>query len=325
MESLAQVTAHLDRPTLRRAVRCSLLNVHSQWGEDVALLPTLLGAAGARPGTFVEIGAYTGVEFSNTVMLERCWNWTGVLIEANPANYQQLNLTQRPRSAKVHSAVCLAEGRANVTVSGGVTAGVPASETVTHIRARVRAAAAAVAAARMQIQIQIQRAAGANVSQSSTNNDKDKTGVVEVPCAPLSALMARAGLARGATFLSLDVEGSEALVLETAGDLAAFRVIAVELDGADPRKDERVHGMLLAASLEVDPKTIRRPTKRRDGSLRVRPRFATRFYTRRDAAPLRPPFAVHKSLLSLASPYKALRVWNDEPWTHSAGLLMNLV
>ena len=72
-----------------------------------------------------------------------------------------------------------------------------------------------------------------------------RDGVVDVPCAPLSSLMASAGL-HSATFLSLDVEGAEALVLETV-DAAAFTVVLVEMDGHSPTKDARVHQRLVAA------------------------------------------------------------------------------
>lgn len=37
-----------------------------------------------RPGFFVEIGANDGFNLSNTVYLEECFGWNGILIEANP-------------------------------------------------------------------------------------------------------------------------------------------------------------------------------------------------------------------------------------------------
>ena len=33
---------------------------------------------------FVELGAFRGIELSNTYMYERCFGWSGVLIEGNP-------------------------------------------------------------------------------------------------------------------------------------------------------------------------------------------------------------------------------------------------
>ena len=49
---------------------------------------------------------------------------------------------------------------------------------------------------------------------------------VIAPCAPLQRIMAEAGLADAADFLSLDVEGAEALVLRTVHP-ASFRFLMV--------------------------------------------------------------------------------------------------
>lgn len=35
-------------------------------------------------GFFIEMGAYDGQSFSNSLWLEKKYNWTGLLIEANP-------------------------------------------------------------------------------------------------------------------------------------------------------------------------------------------------------------------------------------------------
>ena len=61
------------------------------------------------------------------------------------------------------------------------------------------------------------------------------------------------GLAAGATFLSLDVEGAEALVLRSV-DPTNFRVILVEwtTDGAqDKAKNEEVHKILIRAGMAL--------------------------------------------------------------------------
>ena len=68
---------------------CVLTNTKSQLGEEAVLIPTLVHAARGRPGVFVEIGAFTGIALSNTYALEKCFNWTGVLIEANPKKCAQ--------------------------------------------------------------------------------------------------------------------------------------------------------------------------------------------------------------------------------------------
>ena len=78
---------------------------------DMHLLPLLRSAAASdggedgRPGTFVEIGANDGLSGSQTLVLERCYNWTGLLIEGNPGTFARLAKSGR-RAAKVQSACC---------------------------------------------------------------------------------------------------------------------------------------------------------------------------------------------------------------------------
>jgi FkbM family methyltransferase len=209
-----------DQETVRSHLR------RCRYGEDRKLLPTLLAAAGSGPGTFVELGALDGIHYSNTALLDRCFDWTGLLIEPNPTNFAALKLMRRrfPRRGAVatHSAVCRADGPRwlNVTRNGGAVAGMPASATVRKF---------------------------------CSPYPRCKK-LVEVPCSPLSQLMSDAGLRDGATFLSLDVEGAEAIVLETV-DPAAFKVILVELDGVDEAKDARVHQMLTRAGMTRLPGT----------------------------------------------------------------------
>ena len=84
-------------------LKCARATSASQWREDLILLPLLLQAAHsvAARGTFVELGALNGHTYSNTLMLERCFNFTGLLIEANPHNFARLNSSRRA-AAKVH-------------------------------------------------------------------------------------------------------------------------------------------------------------------------------------------------------------------------------
>ena len=56
-------------------------------------------------GYFVEIGSADGIRINNTYLLEKCYQWSGICIEANPIYFEQL---KRNRSA-----ICL-----NVCVDG---------------------------------------------------------------------------------------------------------------------------------------------------------------------------------------------------------------
>lgn len=90
---------------IRWLVDCALRESLAAAGEDLFTLPTLLRMSGRRPGTFIELGAFDGIQGSNTYMLEKCFNWTGLLIEANPYHYRLLKHSGR-KVPMVHAAVC---------------------------------------------------------------------------------------------------------------------------------------------------------------------------------------------------------------------------
>ena len=58
---------------------CIRKNAMSQHWEDRMVFLPLRCMRDGQPGTFVELGAYTGIRLSNTLMLERCFDWTGYL------------------------------------------------------------------------------------------------------------------------------------------------------------------------------------------------------------------------------------------------------
>jgi len=57
-------------------------NAKSQLGQDVHVLHEIY--KGKQNGYFVEIGAYDGIEYSNTYLMEKDYGWKGLLIECNP-------------------------------------------------------------------------------------------------------------------------------------------------------------------------------------------------------------------------------------------------
>ena len=154
-------------------------------------------ASHGAPATFAELGAFTGVALSNTVMLERCYNWTGALIEGNPGNFQQLMQSGRT-APKIHSAVCSGDvpgSTVKFAVGGDDRAGEPGLRPA-NIKNKLHA--------------------------GETTEE-----VVEVPCASLERLLAQAGQPNGVSMFFLDVEGAEAKVLATV-NLTKVAVILVE-------------------------------------------------------------------------------------------------
>ena len=204
------------------ATRCAVGASASQHLEDILLLPTLLRLAAARPGgggVFVEAGALDGRRFSNSAMLERCFGWNGVLVEANPDNYARLLASGR-KAQFVNAAIC--NGRSiRMTAGGG------------------------------EVAAQLDAMPSNHLQRWSLSNRS-----VEVPCRTLRGIMEAAGSPR-ADILFLDVEGAEDTALATA-DPAAFSIVMVERDGHNVVKDERVRATLRRAGL-VLAKTVSVP------------------------------------------------------------------
>ena len=198
----------------------------SQSHEDIILLPLLFSSANGKPGTFVEIGAYDGHDRAQTWLLEKCFNWTGVLIEASPQNFAELTRCNRS-SVKVHSAVCNGTGEVTVAGGGGTVAGVIEDFAPSFARqwSKVR-----------------KQCGGSSCSS-------------RVPCRPLGAIIADAGFPQ-ANFLSLDVEGGEEKVVQTLSkDLHSFPfdVVMVEADRHDHARNARVRRLLLDIGLKQRP------------------------------------------------------------------------
>lgn len=63
---------------------------HAQNGEDTILLNFF---GDQQRGTFVDVGAFDGVTFSNTYLLERR-GWEGVCIEPNPTSFERCSINR---------------------------------------------------------------------------------------------------------------------------------------------------------------------------------------------------------------------------------------
>lgn len=72
---------------------------YSQNGQDLAIVE-LFG--GAKDLKFVELGAGNGFDLSNTRLLEEEYYWTGMLVEAHPVIFQQLQIN-RPYTLNVNA------------------------------------------------------------------------------------------------------------------------------------------------------------------------------------------------------------------------------
>ena len=77
------------------------MSYHSEMGQDKRLNDELFHDR--RGLTFVDVGAFDGVEFSNTLAFEKDYGWKGVCVEPHPERFQQL-AANRPKSICVNAA-----------------------------------------------------------------------------------------------------------------------------------------------------------------------------------------------------------------------------
>ena len=59
----------------------------AQYGQDDAVFELFKGK---QNGFFIEAGAYDGETYSNSLKFELKLNWTGILVEPNPDNFESL-------------------------------------------------------------------------------------------------------------------------------------------------------------------------------------------------------------------------------------------
>ena len=164
---------------------------HSQGGEDSIVLKYFFSQPLKCGGTFVEMGAFNGLKSSISLFFERHLNWKGLLIEANPANYE-LVLKNRPNTTSFGAAAGYCPGGA-INFTGDLAKG--------HF---------------------------IDKKMNSFLRAENKP-VIQVPCLPLGSLLKRAGLEQIDYFI-LDVEGAEYSVLKTMNWTIPVKVWIVEMN-----------------------------------------------------------------------------------------------
>lgn len=85
---------------------------YSQFNQDLEVVEFYKSK---KNGYFVDIGAYDGVEYSNTYLLEKEYDWKGICIEPTPYNFDKL-VENRPNSACINKA-CYSKSNTKVPFS----------------------------------------------------------------------------------------------------------------------------------------------------------------------------------------------------------------
>lgn len=204
--------------THRKGLKSPLTLSWSQYGQD-RLVDELLD--GKKNGFFVEVGAYDGETYSNTLFLERYRNWTGLLIEPNSIAFRDL-VHKRRKCYAINACLCSSISN-NVTrlfySNGAMTALLEKTQTNGwHQKADVS-------------DVEITRKDGINEKKDSVNHlKKGKIGIgstFKTFCHSLTSLLNQTG-ATHIDYFSLDVEGAELDVLSSINWNLSIDVFTIE-------------------------------------------------------------------------------------------------
>ena len=175
----------------------------SQQGEDLEIFVDFFKDDLVENGTYVEVGAGNGIEFSNTLFFHQSLQWKGLLVEANPTmEYDLLNV--RSKDVIVMAAAGEKKGTVPFLKHGTKWAQSHRLDTVTE-----------------KTSTMLQR-----------NDDGGKNSVIDVPVEPLGDLLERANL-KYVDFLSIDVEGGELEVLKGMNWDIPVHVVLIECISID--------------------------------------------------------------------------------------------
>lgn len=178
---------------------------HSQEQQDQILETHVF--KGYRRGVFVDVGAWDGVVFNNTLFFERERGWTGLNIEPHPDLYAKL-VVNRPTCTNVNVAITDRDGDGEfVAISGDTSmlSGLKENYDARHLT-RIANETAAL---------------------------KTEASVIQVPVKRLDTLF-RETNTRRVHYLSIDAEGSEFAILRSIDfDFTFIDVIGFEANYLD--------------------------------------------------------------------------------------------
>lgn len=163
-----------------------------------------------QDGYFVEFGALTGINVSNSYLLERL-GWTGIVAEPHPACHHHLRANRA--AIVVTECVWTTTGE---TLQFNAVKGKPALSTISGLDYD-----------------DIQNASGA----------RDDFTVFEVPTISLTDMLRRANAPAFIDCLSIDTEGSELEIL-SAFDFDAYRFGCIVVEHGYSSKRELIHEVL---------------------------------------------------------------------------------
>ena len=194
------------------------LNSLSQSQQDIWLLENIF--KGKRNGTFVEIGAYDGISYSNCALMEGAFGWNGISIEPNPEMYKKLCQSRVARSLNV--AIGSGEGVLPFRVAG-MLSGLIENYDPKHAE-------------------RVEREFGKGVENS----------IIEVPVKDIGTILQQENISH-IDYISIDVEGAEDIILENLGKIK-IPISALTLENNYQKKEltNKVKSMGLIKIFELE-------------------------------------------------------------------------
>jgi FkbM family methyltransferase len=180
---------------------------YSQIGQDIWVIERLY--PGKSSGYFVDVGAYDGIEFSNTYALENEHGWRGICVEADPLNFRKLS---QNRGCVCVESLVDAEPTKRKFLSTGSMMSRPFRESARGIKER----------------FEIYRERKRHLSKSLEKNQESK--ILTAQSRALAEILDEHHAPSRIDYLSLDIEGGELGILNRFPyDRYAFGAITAEI------------------------------------------------------------------------------------------------
>lgn len=174
---------------------------YSQFNQD-EIINTLL--EDKKNGVFIDVGAYDGITFSNSMFFEKSNNWTGICFEPNPIIFKKL-----------------AEVRNSILINGGVSV---KNDTLTYKRFSGNQELEMLSGfSDFFSEEQLQR-----IERELAQEKDSSTEIIEIQTYSLNDLLKEKGISK-VDYCSIDTEGGEYDILKTIDfDKNYFATLSIE-------------------------------------------------------------------------------------------------
>ena len=212
------------------------MNTKAQIKQDIILDEKIF--KGKREGFFVEVGALDGYGASNTYFFEMERDWSGLLIEPNPLEYNKRFLHSRPKSIWENCAISEKETEVNFLSIGGpcnVLSGIIEYYNPQHIE-------------RINRELEMYKSYEQGHELFSTKD------ILKIQSVRLESLFDKHGI-KNIDLISIDVEGAEIQVLKSINfDKVNINVLLIENNYglSDETKFLESKGFRLLGSIQWD-------------------------------------------------------------------------